>query len=183
LTMMKVMKGKAWIFGDNLDVDYELSPFRRWRQLRAQGASEEELGKLAMSKVDPDFYKKITKGDFIVAGDNMGCGHDHSQGPEAIKFCGISAVIAESLHEWFLRNCILVGLPAVAYKGIKQKVKQGDSLELDYAGGKLTNLTTKETMTFKPLPSFLLKIMDAGTLSAYFKELVKTNKIDAYLAD
>ena len=181
--MMKVLKGKVWIFGDNLDVDYELSPFRKWRQLRAQGASKEELGKLAMSEVDPDFYKKITKGDIIVAGDNMGCGHDHSQGPEAIKYSGISAVIAESLHEWFLRNCILVGLPAVAYKGIKKKVKQGDSLELDYAGGKLTNLTTKETMTFTPLPGFLLKIMDSGDLDTYFKNLVKTNKVDAYLAD
>ncbi|MEM2094190.1 MAG: hypothetical protein QXI32_02710 [Candidatus Bathyarchaeia archaeon] len=90
-------------------------PFQRRRQLRAQGTSEEDLSRLAMSELDSEFYKKITKGYFIVAGENMGCRHGHSQGPEAIKFCIIAAVIAESLHEWFLRNCILVGLPVVAY--------------------------------------------------------------------
>lgn len=180
---MKIMRGKTWIFGDNLDVDYEISPFRRWRTLQAQGASKEELGKLCMFEVDKDFSKKMRKGDFIVAGENMGCGHDHSQGPEAIKYCGVSAVIAESLHEWFLRNCILVGLPAIAIKGIKKKIKEGDELELDYEAGKLTNLKTKETMMFKPPPQFLMKIIKADGLPTYIEQLVKTGKLETYLKE
>lgn len=178
---MKVMKGKAWVFGDNLDVDFEITPFRRWRVMQAQGATKEELGKLCMSEVDKDFSSKMRKGDFIVAGENMGCGHDHSQGSEAIKYCGASAVVAESLHEWFLRNCILVGLPAIEVKGVKDKIREGDELELDYEAGKLTNLTTKKVMTFKPPPRFLMKIMEADGLPTYLEQLVKTGKLETYL--
>ena len=82
----------------------------------------------------------------------MGCGHDHATGPQAIKGCGVEAVIAESLTDWFLRNCINVGLPAIQYKGIKKEVKEGNELEIDVRAGKLTNLTTNKKMEFKPLP-------------------------------
>ena len=30
-----------------------------------------------MTNVDPDFPKKVKKGDIMVVGTNMGCGHDH----------------------------------------------------------------------------------------------------------
>ena len=30
-----------------------------------------------MTTVDPDFPKKVKKGDIMVVGTNMGCGHSH----------------------------------------------------------------------------------------------------------
>jgi len=177
---MKVMRGKAWVFGDNLDVDFEIVPFRMVQSLE-KARTMEVLGQYCMSPIDPGFPKRISKGDFIVAGINMGCGHDHVDGPRAIKGCGISAVIAESLHDWFFRNSILTGLPVVEYKGIKMKVKQGDELELDYEAGRLTNLTANETLAFKPLPRWLLEIIEMGDLWTYLKEKVDTNTLDAYL--
>lgn len=179
---MKVLKGKAWLFGDNLDVDQELVPYRKVKSLPGYPAvSDEELGKLCMTYIDPDFPKKMKKGDILVGGTNVGCGHDHATGPRAIKGCGISVVIAQSLHEWFLRNCILLGLPAVQHPQVKENVKQGDELEVDLVSGRLTNLTTGDNLRFEPLPKFLLDIIDSGNLYTYVKEKVKSGKLNTYL--
>jgi 3-isopropylmalate/(R)-2-methylmalate dehydratase small subunit len=134
-----------------------------------------------MTYVDPDFPKKMKKGDMIVGGTNVGCGHDHATGPRAIKGCGVSCVIAQSLHEWFVRNCILLGLPVIQHEQIKQKVKQGDELEVDLLAGKLTNLSTGERLSFEPLPKFLLDIMDAGNVYTYLKNKIDAGKLDTYL--
>ena len=45
-------KGKVWVFGDNLDVDYEIVPFRKFD---AGLIKLEDVGKWCMSNVDPDF--------------------------------------------------------------------------------------------------------------------------------
>jgi 3-isopropylmalate/(R)-2-methylmalate dehydratase small subunit len=103
-------KGKVWVFGDNLDVDYEIVPFRKFD---AGLIKLEDVGNWCMANVDADFAKKVKKGDIMVAGTNMGCGHDHFQANLAIKQCGISCVIAESFDRNFFRNSIAIGLPIV----------------------------------------------------------------------
>jgi len=95
-----------------------------------------------MSNVDPDFAKKVKKGDIMVAGTNMGCGHDHFQANLAIKQCGISCVIAESFDRNFFRNSIAVGLPIVELKGINEFAKAANELEVDLHAGTINNLTT-----------------------------------------
>ena len=112
-------KGKAWVFGDNLDVDKEIVPFRKWDSVEVKIS---DLGNWCMTYVDPNFPKKMTKGDILLAGSNMGCGHDHFQANMAIKQCGISCVIAESFDRNFFRNSIALGLPIIEYKNIKQYI-------------------------------------------------------------
>lgn len=157
-------RGKVWVFGDNLDVDKEIIPFR---QYDSGVLKLEELGTKCMSNVDPNFPQKVKKGDIMVVGSNMGCGHDHVWANLAIKQCGISCVIAESFDRNFFRNCINIGLPIIECKIIKQKVKQGDSLEVDLHAGKIKNLTTGESLTFSPLPDFLLEIIEADGVDNY----------------
>ena len=94
-------RGQVWVFGDNLDVDKEIVPFRKWDSGLIK---MNELGKWCMTYVDPDFPKKVNPGDIMVVGSNMGCGHDHSQANLAIKQCGISCIIAESFDRNFFRN-------------------------------------------------------------------------------
>ncbi len=180
--VMKTIRGNVWVFGDDLDVDMEVVPYRQVKNLPGYpNVSEEEMGKLAFTLVDPDFPKKVKKGDIVVAGTNMGCGHDHATGPRAIIASGVAAVVAESLHEWFLRNCILLGLPAISYEGIKKKVKEGDELEIDFASGKMTNVTTGVTMEFEPVPEYLLKIIEAGNLTTYLKNKIDAGELETYL--
>lgn len=179
--MMEILRGKAWIFGDDLDVDHELISHEELRRLPPEKRNLKGYGELCMTVVDPDFPKKVNKGDFVVAGTNLGCGHDHATWVLGMKGCGIAAVISESLHEWARRNCILMGLPAIQYSGIKQKVKQGDELEIDFPKGRLTNLTTGETLRFEPLPKFLLDIQEAGNLETYLKNKISSGKLDTFL--
>ena len=167
-------KGKAWVFGDNLDVDKEIVPFRKWDSGEVKIS---DLGNWCMTYVDPNFPKKMTKGDILLAGSNMGCGHDHFQANMAIKQCGISCVIAESFDRNFFRNSIALGLPIIEYKNIKQKVRQGDELEVDLHAGIIKNLTTGEMMKFTPFPNFLQEILELGGIDSYTDRLITEGKV------
>ena len=167
-------KGKVWVFGDNLDVDFEIVPFRKFD---SRLIKRDELGNWCMANVAPDFAKKVKKGDIMVVGSNMGCGHDHTQANIAIKQCGISCVIAESFDRNFFRNSIHLGLPIIEYKGIKQKVKEGDKLEVDLRAGKIKNLTSGEALKFTPLPDFILEILEADGINSYTGKLIAAGKM------
>ncbi len=166
-------KGKVWVFGDNLDVDNELFPFRK---ADAGLIKPDEHWKWVMTNVDPDFPKKAKKGDIVVTGTNMGCGHDHSGGQIGFLQLGISAVISESFDRNFFRNSIHLGLPIIEYKGIKQKVKEGDELEVDLHAGVIKNLASGETLKFTPLPDFLLEILEVGNINSYTEKLIAERK-------
>ena len=167
-------KGKVWVFGDNLDVDFEIVPFRKFD---AGLIKPDEVGKWCMTNVDPDFPKKVKKGDIMVVGSNMGCGHDHPGANIAIKQCGISCVIAESFDRNFFRNSIAIGLPIIEYKGIKQNAKEGDRLEVDLHAGKIKNLTSGKTLDFTPFPDFLLEILELGGIGPYTDKLIAEAKV------
>ena len=114
-----ISKGKAWIFGDNINTDI-IIPFR----FKSRTNDPNEMAKYAMYGYDPDFHKKISNGDVIVAGRNFGGGSSREQAPVALKYAGISAVIAQSFARIFYRNSFTVGLPALEIPEIKGKIKQ-----------------------------------------------------------
>ena len=68
-TSIGITKGKAWIFGDNINTDI-IIPFR----FKSRTNDPYEMAKYAMYGYDPDFHKKILNGDLIVAGRNFGGG-------------------------------------------------------------------------------------------------------------
>ena len=162
-------KGKVWVFGDNLDVDFEILSFR---ELDQGIIAPDKMGEWCMRVVDPDFAKKVKKGDIMVVGTNMGCGHDHYLSYVSIKQSGIACVIAESFDRNFFRNSIAVGLPIIEYKGINNLAKQGDELAVDLKAGTIKNITTGKSAKFKPFPDFLLEIVDAGGLELYGNKLI-----------
>jgi 3-isopropylmalate/(R)-2-methylmalate dehydratase small subunit len=172
------LTGNAWVFGDILDIDFDICPIEATRGHRPR--SEEEYGKLCMTNVDPEFPQKVGRGDFIIAGKNMGYGHDHESGPLAIKGCGIAAVICESTNRNFFRNSIHLGLPVVECEASKGRIKQGDRLQVDLAGGKITNLTTDEVLRFQPYPEFLLEIIDAGGLYPLIRQRLAEGDVPLY---
>jgi 3-isopropylmalate/(R)-2-methylmalate dehydratase small subunit len=162
--MARKFKGKVWVFGDNLDVDKEIIPFRE----REAGLMKDgNYARWVMTPVDPDFPKKAKKGDILVAGTNMGCGHGHYEGIIGFKQLGISCIIAESVDRNFFKNCINLGLPIIELTDIKQKVEEGHELDVDLYNGTIKNLTTGDTLKFTPLPDFLLEIIEAGGLEPY----------------
>ena len=164
---MERIKGKAWKFGDNIDTDVIIPA----RYLNTTDPAE--LAKHCMEDADPEFSKKISPGDIIVAGKNFGCGSSREHAPIAIKGCGISCVIAESFARIFYRNAFNTGLLILECPEAAKKIEEGDELEIHPEEGKIVNLSKEEEYHTKPLPEFMKKILDAGGLIPYVMENYK----------
>ena len=158
--MNGLLRGNAWIFRGLLDIDYEICSFTLSRDLH--NSTPEALGKYCMTNVDPDFPKKVRKGDFIVADDNMGYGHDHFHGCMSILGAGVGAVLCESAAPYFLRNSLELGLPVIELPGVVKAVEQGDPLEVDLIRGTFRNLRSQAELSFAPPPGFILEMLEAG---------------------
>ena len=157
------LKGKAWVFGNDINTDI-IIPFR----LKARTNDPVEMGQYCMYGIDPDFPKKISKGDFIVAGQNFGGGSSREQAPVAIKYAGIAAVIAEGFSRIFTRNCFAIGLPILQIENVAKEVKQGNELEVDIDKLTMKNLNTGKTFQAREWPKFLTDILKSGGLVEYY---------------
>ena len=159
------LKGKAWVFGDNINTDI-IIPFR----FKSRTNDPYEMAKYAMYGLDPDFHKKISPGDIIVAGRNFGGGSSREQAPVALKYAGISAVIAESFARIFYRNAFTIGLPALEIPEIKGKVNHGDELQIDVTTFIAKNVETNEIFHARKVPEFMRQMLLEGGLVEYYKK-------------
>lgn len=157
------LKGKAHKFGDDINTDYIISGRYKFKTL-----DMDELAKHLMEDLEPNFYRKVKKGDFIVGGRNFGCGSSREQAPLAIKHAHISAVVAKSFARIFFRNCINVGLPAIECG--TEKIKSGDILALDLEKGEILNQSKNKKIKFSPLPEMMQKILKAGGMVNYMRK-------------
>jgi 3-isopropylmalate/(R)-2-methylmalate dehydratase small subunit len=157
---MQPLRGDAWVFPGLMDIDYDICSYNLVRDLRADTA--EALGPYCMVNVDPDFPKRVKKGDFIVAEENMGYGHDHDHACLALIGAGVGGILCESAAPYFLRNSLEHGLPVVELPGVFKTVSQGDPLEIDLATGTFRNVRTGAQLSFMPPPDFILEMIAAG---------------------
>lgn len=165
---MERIKGKVWKFGDNIDTDVIIPA----RYLNT--TDSEELGKHCMEDVDPDFSKKVSRGDIIVAGKNFGCGSSREHAPIAIKACGVSCVIAESFARIFYRNAFNTGLLILESREVTSEAEEGDELEVYPEEGKIINLTKNKTYQIKPIPPFMKAILEDGGLIPHILKKCKS---------
>ncbi len=156
------LKGKAHKFGDDVNTDYIISGRYKFKTLDMR-----ELARHLMEDLDPDFYTKINKGDFIVAGKNFGCGSSREQAPLAIINADISAVIAKSFARIFYRNAINTGLPLIECD--TDLIEPGDQLEVNLSEGLLYNKSKDLQIPVTPMPAVMLKILADGGLVEHFK--------------
>jgi 3-isopropylmalate/(R)-2-methylmalate dehydratase small subunit len=163
--MMNTVQGAAWKYGDNINTDI-ISP--SW----TMELSYEEMGKHAMESLDPDFSKKIAKGDILVAGNNFGSGSSRETAPIALKYAGVSVVIAKFFARIFFRNAINIGLSVIECADT-DAIAEGDRLAVDLVTGRITNLTKKEEYQGSLLPANILEIVEAGGLVPYLKRRIK----------
>ena len=159
-------QGKIFKFHNDLDTDqiiasqYLLLP------------NLDEMKGHAFESLDPDFAKKVKPGDFVVGGENFGCGSSREQAPEIIKALGIKCVIAKSFARIFFRNSINNGLLLIENDKLHDDVKEGDSItvtvneNIEYDGNKYP---------IASLPDNLVEIIDAGGL---VKAMRKLNGLD-----
>ena len=93
-----------------------------------------------MEDADPEFPKKLKKGDIIVAGENFGCGSSREHAPIALKAAGVAAVVAPSFARIFYRNAFNMGLPIFELPE-SLEIKEGEEISIDLDNGEITNNT------------------------------------------
>ncbi len=158
-----VLRGRAHIFGRDVNTDYIISGKYKFKTL-----DMDELAGHCMEDIDPDFPQRVQPGDFIVAGGNFGCGSSREQAPLVIKHAGVGAVLAPSFARIFFRNAINKGLPAVECD--TAGVEAGDELEVDLEAGRVRNLTRGSEVEIAPLPAVMMDILAEGGLTAYLRK-------------
>ena len=157
-------KGTIFKFHNDLDTDqiiasqYLLLP------------NLEEMKEHTFESLDPGFPKKVKPGDFVVGGENFGCGSSREHAPLAIKCAGVSCVIAETFARIFYRNSINIGLPIIECPEAAKAIAAGDEVEVDFDSGVITDKTTGQSFQGQAFPEFMQKIITAGGLVNYINQ-------------
>jgi len=156
-----ILKGTAWKFGTDVDTDVIIPA----RYLKT--SDPQELARHCMEDADPEFARKVSAGDIIVAGSNFGCGSSREHAPIAIKAAGVACVVAASFARIFYRNAFNLGLPILESPDAAANVQNGDELEVDLATGTIRNRTRDCTYQAQPVPPFMQELLAAGGLMPY----------------
>lgn len=157
-------QGKAWKFGADVDTD-AIIPARYLNT-----SDPEELAKHCMEDADPAFPQKVKPGDIIVADKNFGCGSSREHAPIAIKYAGVSCVIAKTFARIFYRNAFNIGLPIFESPEAADAISEGDELLVEPGSGVIKNLTKNEEYQATPVPEFMQQIIAAGGLIGYVSQ-------------
>lgn len=164
---MDVIKGKAFVFGKNIDTD-QIYPSRF-----VECTEIEDIKKYAMFGVDEEFTEKFAAGDIIVADTNFGCGSSREHAAMTLKGVQVGAIIAESFGRIFYRNAINLGIPALTCKGISKAVKNNDELSVDLKNGVIKNITTGEELSVVPMSPYIMNILQSGGIKPMIKAMVE----------
>ncbi len=182
--MQKIITGKAFVLGDNLDTD-QIIPAQYLTYNPAIPAEYKMFGKFALSGV-PDAQSGLPKGHvpfhtddefispykIIIGGKNFGCGSSREHAPIALAAAGIGAVVAEFYARIFYRNSINGGYltPLESTKRLVDQICTGDELTIDIPGRVLTNHTTGDNWELQGLGE-IEPILEAGGIFNYAKKI------------
>lgn len=165
-----ILKGRIWIFGDNIDTDAIIAA----RYLST--TVPEELAQHLMEDICPDFPEQVQPGDIIVGGSNFGCGSSREHAPLAIKGAGVSCVIARSFARIFYRNAINIGLPILECADDLSSLKSGeDLLNVDLDQGIIIHPDSGRQFKGEPFPPFMQELIKRGGLVEYVKARIEKN--------
>ncbi|HWE63559.1 MAG TPA: 3-isopropylmalate dehydratase small subunit [Chloroflexota bacterium] len=153
------------MFGDDVNTDVIL-PGKYLKFTSEEGAAH------VMEGIDPTFAGKVQRGDIIVGGVNFGCGSSRESAPGAIKYAGVAAVVAVSFARIFYRNAINLGLPVLVCPEAR-RIRQGDRLVVDVAGGEIRIPASGEQLKADALPPLMLEMLLAGGLVPYLERKLK----------
>jgi 3-isopropylmalate/(R)-2-methylmalate dehydratase small subunit len=147
--------GIAHKFGDDVNTDYIIASKRKRDTL-----DPKKLARFLMEDIRPGFGGMVQPGDFLVAGENFGCGSAMEIAPMVVVGAGIQAVLANSFARTFFRNAVNLGLLLVTCD--TEQITEGDELALELEQGLVRNLTRRVEIPFQPLPALMKKIVQAG---------------------
>lgn len=149
-----------WIFDDNINTDL-ITPGRF-----NITTDPEKLKKIAFIEHRPDFATRVKPGDFIIAGQNFGCGSSRETAAIALSATGILAIFAKSFARIFYRNCMNQGLLAITID--TTAIREDDTLILDIPKRLLINKTQQTSIPIE-IPHMMYTLHEYGGIIPYLK--------------
>jgi 3-isopropylmalate/(R)-2-methylmalate dehydratase small subunit len=173
------LKGRVWKFGKDVDTDELFAGrFIMGGDETSKSQYQEFVARSGLSDVEHrenvprDFLTKVEKGDIIVAEENFGIGSSRQQAAETLKFKGVQAVVADSIHRIFFRNFWNLGCPAIDLPRISAEFETGHELAINLRQGTIKNLNTGKEFEFRLIiPAWFIDMVEAGGLILYHKSL------------
>jgi len=155
------LSGRIHLFGEHVDTDVILPTHA------IVNTDPQVLAQHCFSGIIPGFVDKVQPGDFIVAGENFGCGSSREHAPLAIKACGIGCIVAASFGRIFYRNAINLGLPVVECAGALAHAEQDAVAAVDLIACALT--VGGRRFSIPQYPPEVLQILSMGGLVPFMK--------------
>ncbi len=178
--METIIKGLAYILGDNIDTD-QIIPAEYLAISLSDPTERARYGGLALSGVPKEHAglpngnvrfadPKSNRSDFriVVAGKNFGCGSSREHAPVALAEAGVCAVVARSYARIFFRNAINGGYfpPLVCEDDLHRLLTTGDEVILDIGASILRHRASDRTFGLRDQGA-AGEIISAGGLFAY----------------
>lgn len=181
--MEKIIKGKAFVLGDNIDTD-QIIPAEHLVYSLTDPNEIKFYGKYALSGVPlkdaglPQGNTTFINGEnfeseykIIIGGSNFGCGSSREHAPFALQVAGTKVIVAESYARIFFRNSVDGGfvVPYDTPVKLNDKIKTGDELEINLTENVLRNITDGKEYKLNPLGD-ILPIIEAGNIFEYARQ-------------
>jgi 3-isopropylmalate/(R)-2-methylmalate dehydratase small subunit len=160
---MKPIRGRAWVFGDNVSTEYMMPGFTMLGKM-----TDDEAKHHCMATLRREFSAGVSAGDLVVGGENFGCGSSRVAS-RLLLALGVSCVLADSVAGIFYRNSINTGLPVIELAGVSKLVSDRDCCEVDLTGGLVMNHSSGRTLSFQPFPRHIMHVLEVGGLIPLLK--------------
>lgn len=178
--MEKIITGKAYVLGDNIDTD-QIIPAEHLVYSTSDPEELKKYGHFALSGVPPkqsglpeggrtfiEGENHLSEYSIIIGGSNFGCGSSREHAPLALQVAGVKAIIAQSYARIFYRNSVDGGfiVPLEAIEKINNKIKTGEEVEINIDTNTVKDITTGQEYKINPLGD-VFEIVNAGGLFEY----------------
>jgi len=162
--MPLVVEGRVWVILKD-DIDTDMIFHNRYLAI----TDIKEMGQYAFDNLKgyEDFAKKANPTDIVITGKNFGAGSSRQQAVDCFAALGISCILAESYGAIYERNAINAAFPILTYEPfLFQSIDlvNGDRIQVDMAGGKVTNLTNSKTADIDKFTDVQIEIYRNGGL-------------------
>lgn len=152
-----IIEGRAVVIeGDNVDTDVMYPG--EFLNIEDPEAMKAHL----FEGYDPALRGELGGDAIIVTGWNFGIGSSREHVPLAMKAWGVRCVVGKSFARIFRRNCVNLGLLAVACVDAADAAGAGSTIRIDTDSGSIT--VDGQTFQSEPVPGFVRELQDAGGL-------------------
>jgi 3-isopropylmalate/(R)-2-methylmalate dehydratase small subunit len=134
-----------------------------------------EMTSYLFEGLDPSLREELVGDTILFAGANFGTGSSRENVPIAMCAAGIRCVVAGSFARIFHRNCINLGLPAIASPEAAASARSGALVRIEPETGTIG--LDGETFAARPLPPFMLELLRAGGLVPWIVEHQSTGGV------